>query len=105
MAPSGGRTRLQGLLCFSYFDFEFCVQMDDESLVYSGYLKWKENGERNGNISTHGPKKLTCQKKKKRRVPHALNFVFNKFTLSWETRVLRETTFVTFLCSWICLKL
>lgn len=103
MAPSGGLTGLQGLLCFSYFDFEFCVQMDDESLVYSGYLKWKENGERNGNISSHGPKKLTCQKKK-RKVPHALNFVFNKFTLSWETRVLRETTFVTFLCSWICLS-
>lgn len=77
MAPSGGLTRLQGLLCFSYFDFEFCVQMDDKSLVYSGYLKWKENGERNGNISTHGPKKLTCQKKNTECHMHSVLFSIN----------------------------
>lgn len=34
-------------------------------------------------------------RKKKPKVQHALDFCLNKFTLSWETRVPRKTTFVT----------
>lgn len=60
------------------------------------------SGERDlENISAHAPRKYTCQKK--RKVRHALDFCFNKFTLSRETQVLRKTTFVTF-CSWNCLS-
>lgn len=54
---SSGPTCLQGLLCFSYFDFEFCVsngfkKKKKKSFVCSGYLE----GEME-NISAHGPKK------------------------------------------------
>lgn len=97
-APSGGLTRLQGLLCFHTLILSSVFQMDKKkSFVYSGYLEREME-----NISAHGPKKYTCQKKTQSAT--STWFCFNKFTLSWEKQVLRKTTFVTFFCSWICLS-
>lgn len=74
---------------FSYFDFEFCVSngLKKKSCVCSRYLEME-------NISAHGPKKYTCQKKHNSAT--CTWFCFNKFTFSLETHLLRKTTFVTF---------
>lgn len=81
--------------------FEYCVSNGKRVIcsVYSGYLereKWRTSvlmGLRSIPVS------------KTRKVQHALHrSCLNKFTLSWETRVPRKTTFVTFFCSWNCLS-
>lgn len=84
--------------------FFFFFMLFDLSSVF---FKWREkkmicilriSGEREmENISAHGPKKYTCQKKKHTHKSASCTwFCLNKFTLSWETRVPRKTTFVTF---------
>lgn len=88
MAPSCGRGHVfMDFLVFFFprtFDFQLCSNGWWKSLVYSGYLKWKENGERWKNVRALGPQKLTCQKAKKNaECPTHSTFVFNKFTLSW----------------------
>lgn len=55
----------------------------------------ERDGKRQG--CKHGPQKLTCQKEKKKKKARSAsrtpNFVFNKFALTWETRVLSGDDF------------
>lgn len=55
----------------------------------------ERDGKRQG--CKHGPQKLTCQKEKKKKKAQSAsrtpNFVFNKFALTWETRVLSGDDF------------
>lgn len=64
--------------------------------IWSG-KKMERDGKRQG--CNHGPQKLTCQKerKKNRRVPHALPILFSiNLLLLGKHACFRETTFVTF---------
>lgn len=75
--------------------------MMKKSLVYSGYLKWKENGERwktSGLQTWASEVNLSERKKKKKRgVPHALPILFSiNLLLLGKHACFRETTFVTF---------
>lgn len=85
------------VMFFILWFWVLCFKWIKKSFVYSGYLEREME-----NISAHGPKKYTCQKKTQSAT--RTWFCFNKFTLSWEKQVLRKTTFVTFFCSWICLS-
>lgn len=69
--------------------------------MYSGYLKWKENGERwkTSGLQTRASEvNLSERKKKKKRgVPHALPILFSiNLLLLGKHACFRETTFVTF---------
>lgn len=70
---SSGLTRLplKGLLMivFHALIWVLCFKWKKKRFVYSGYLEREVR-----NISAHGPKRKTCQKKK-RKVQHALDFV------------------------------
>lgn len=78
------------------FDFELCSNgWWKKALctqdIWSG-KKMERDGKRQG--CKHGPQKLTCQKEKKARsASRTPNFVFNKFALTWETRVLSGDDF------------
>lgn len=72
--------------------------MMKKSLVYSGYLKWKENGERwkTSGLQTRASEVNLSERKKQKKARSASrtpNFVFNKFALTWETRVLSGDDF------------
>lgn len=80
------------------FDFELCSNgWWKKALctqdIWSG-KKMERDGKRQG--CKRGPQKLTCQKERKKKARSASrtpNFVFNKFALTWETRVLSGDDF------------
>lgn len=99
-----GRTRRRLLLertvwlcfffssCFLIWVLCFSNGEKRKWFVYSGYLereKWRTS-------VLMGLRSIPVRKKKTHKSASCTWFCLNKFTLSWETRVPRKTTFVTF---------
>lgn len=91
MSPPGGRAHPEGLLWF----FPTLILSVSEGWKKKKLCVLRISGERDGKHQSSAASEVCLSEKKQGAA--STWFCFNKFTLSWETQVLRKTTFVTFI--------